>query len=117
MRITTARTNYVDRPNPILWIKNHNMITVDIGTIPEKVTMLNNKQLSIIRAEIKQFLLNNKLNLCTTENQDDLLRSEVMHGLGTLKTKSDCILANYTTLGLEGVTKNSIPVTCLETTK
>ena len=67
MKIAVAGTGYVGLSNAMLLAQHHEVIAVDI--IDEKVTMLNNKQSSIVDAEIEHFLANKALNFRATTDK------------------------------------------------
>ncbi|WP_417447171.1 nucleotide sugar dehydrogenase [Kangiella sp.] len=63
-KIAIAGTGYVGLSNAMLLAQHNDVIAVDI--VPEKVTMLNNKQSSIEDVEIEDFLQNKYLSFTAT---------------------------------------------------
>lgn len=63
-KIAIAGTGYVGLSNAMLLAQHNDVIAVDI--VPEKVTMLNNKQSPIEDAEIEDFLQNKALSFTAT---------------------------------------------------
>ena len=59
-KIAIAGTGYVGLSNAILLAQHNDVIAVDI--VPEKVTMLNNKQSPIEDTEVEDFLQNKTLS-------------------------------------------------------
>jgi len=72
MKIAIAGTGYVGLSNAMLLAQHNEVIAVDI--MPEKVSMLNNKQSPIADAEIEAFLLDQdgskNLNFTATLDQE-----------------------------------------------
>lgn len=69
MKIAIAGTGYVGLSNAMLLAQHNEIIAIDI--VPEKVTMLNNKQSPIVDAEIEDFLQNKPLNFRATLNKEE----------------------------------------------
>jgi len=67
MKIAIAGTGYVGLSNAVLLAQHNEVIAVDI--IPEKVDLINNQQSPIADVEIEDFLVNKKLNLMATTDQ------------------------------------------------
>ena len=63
-KIAIAGTGYVGLSNAMLLAQHNDVMAVDI--VPEKVTMLNNKQSPIVDTEIEDFLANKTLNFTAT---------------------------------------------------
>ena len=64
MKIAIAGTGYVGLSNGILLSQNHEVVALDI--VPEKVAMLNSKQLPIIDVDLNDYLSNKPLNFRAT---------------------------------------------------
>lgn len=69
MKIAVAGTGYVGLSNAMLLAQHNEVIAIDI--VPEKVTMLNNKQSPIVDTEIEDFLQNKPLNFRATLNKEE----------------------------------------------
>ncbi|MEO9656085.1 nucleotide sugar dehydrogenase [Marinomonas sp.] len=64
MKIVVAGTGYVGLSLAVLLAQSHEVIALDV--IPEKITLLNNRQSPVHDAEIQDFLENKPLNLVAT---------------------------------------------------
>jgi UDPglucose 6-dehydrogenase len=64
MKIAVAGTGYVGLSISMLLAQHHEVVALDI--IPEKITLLNNKQSPIADTEIEDFLANKSLNFVAT---------------------------------------------------
>ena len=68
-KICIAGTGYVGLSISVLLAQNHEVVALDI--VPEKVTMLNNKQSTIADHEIEDYLKNKVLNFKATLNKKE----------------------------------------------
>jgi len=68
-KICIAGTGYVGLSISVLLAQNHEVVALDI--VPEKVTMLNNKQSTIADNEIEDYLKNKVLNFKATLNKQE----------------------------------------------
>jgi UDPglucose 6-dehydrogenase len=73
MKIAVAGLGYVGLSNAVL-LAQHNEV-VGIDTVPEKVTMLNDRQSPIEDSEIVDYLRNKNLNLRSTLDKHDAYKS------------------------------------------
>ncbi|MDA9871960.1 UDP-glucose 6-dehydrogenase, partial [Candidatus Thioglobus sp.] len=64
MKIVVVGTGYVGLSLAVLLSQHHEVVALDL--LPEKITMLNNKQSPIMDNEIEDFLVNRPLNLIAT---------------------------------------------------
>ena len=69
MKIAIAGTGYVGLSNAMLLAQHNEVVAIDI--VPEKITMLNNKQSPIVDNEIEDFLKNKELNFRATLNKEE----------------------------------------------
>lgn len=69
MKITIAGTGYVGLSNAMLLAQHNQVCAIDI--MPEKVTLLNNKQSPIADTEIEDFLANKTLNFTATLDKQE----------------------------------------------
>ena len=69
MKITVAGLGYVGLSNAVLFSQKHEVVAFDIS--PERVQELNNKISPIHDEEIKDYLLNKKLNLSATIDKNE----------------------------------------------
>jgi UDPglucose 6-dehydrogenase len=67
MKIAIAGTGYVGLSNAVLLAQHNAVVAIDI--VPEKVAMLNRRQLPIEDAELEEYLTNKPLNLKATLNK------------------------------------------------
>ncbi|WP_411991682.1 nucleotide sugar dehydrogenase [Agarivorans sp. DSG3-1] len=64
MKIAIAGTGYVGLSNAMLIAQHHQVVAVDI--VPEKITLLNNKQSPIVDTDIEDFLANKTIDFTAT---------------------------------------------------
>lgn len=82
-RIAIAGTGYVGLSNVMLLAQHNDVVAIDI--VPEKVTMLNNKQSPIFDAEIENFLANKTLSFTATLNKQEMYQNAKFVIFSTLK--------------------------------
>ena len=77
MKIAIAGTGYVGLSNAILLAQHNEVVALDI--VPEKVSLLNQKQSPIEDKEIEDYLRNKPLNFrATLDKQDAYAGAEVV---------------------------------------
>lgn len=73
MKIAVAGTGYVGLSNAMLLAQHNEVVAIDI--LPEKVSMLNNKQSPIKDIEIEDFLINKDLNFKVTLDKEEAYKN------------------------------------------
>jgi UDPglucose 6-dehydrogenase len=73
MRIAVAGLGYVGLSNAVLLSQNHEVIGLDLNQ--ERVSMINDRQLPIVDAELETFFANEKLNLVATTDEKEAYSS------------------------------------------
>ncbi len=64
MKIAVAGTGYVGLSNAVIFARNHDVVAVDIDS--RRVELVNNRQSTIVDAELEAYLANEPLNLTAT---------------------------------------------------
>ena len=73
MRIAVAGLGYVGLSNAVLLSQNHEVIGLDLNQ--ERVSMINDRQVPIVDAELETFFANKKLNLVATTDENEAFSS------------------------------------------
>jgi UDPglucose 6-dehydrogenase len=73
MRIAVAGLGYVGLSNAVLLSQNHEVIGLDLDQ--ERVSMINDRQVPIVDAELETFFANKKLNLVATTDENEAFSS------------------------------------------
>jgi len=73
MRIAVAGLGYVGLSNAVLLSQNHEVIGLDLDQ--ERVSMINDRQVPIVDAELENFFANKKLNLVATTDENEAFSS------------------------------------------
>jgi UDPglucose 6-dehydrogenase len=100
MKIAVVGTGYVGLSNAVLLSQNHEVKALDI--IKEKVDMINNKKSPIIDSELEDYLLNKKLNLkATLDNEETFGRADFV--IISTPTNYDSKLNYFDTSSIDNV--------------
>ena len=73
MRIAVAGLGYVGLSNAVLLSQNHEVIGLDLDQ--ERVSMINDRQVPIVDAQLETFFANKKLNLVATTDENEAFSS------------------------------------------
>ena len=73
MRIAVAGLGYVGLSNAVLLSQNHEVIGLDLNQ--ERVSMINDRKVPIVDAELETFFANKKLNLVATTDENEAFSS------------------------------------------
>ncbi|MGD1820453.1 MAG: nucleotide sugar dehydrogenase [Pleomorphochaeta sp.] len=107
MKIAIAGIGYVGLSNAVLLAQNNEVVALDI--IEEKVKMINDKKSPIIDKEIEDYLLNKKLNLlATTENNIAFKNADYI--IISTPTNYDPNLNYFDTSSVENVIENVLKI-------
>ena len=72
MKIAVAGTGYVSLSNAVLLAQHHEVVALDV--VPEKVSLINQRQSPIVDVEIEHYLQNKVLNLSATVDKEQAYR-------------------------------------------
>ncbi|BDS29933.1 hypothetical protein KAM479c_16570 (plasmid) [Aeromonas caviae] len=72
MKIAVAGTGYVGLSNAVLLAQHHEVVALDV--VPEKVSLINQRQSPIVDVEIEHYLQNKVLNLSATVDKEQAYR-------------------------------------------
>ncbi|MFZ9013514.1 MAG: nucleotide sugar dehydrogenase [Alphaproteobacteria bacterium] len=107
MRIAVAGLGYVGLSNAVLLSQNHEVIGLDLDQ--ERVSMINDRQVPIVDAELETFFANKKLNLVATTDENEAFSSADFIIVAT-PTDYDPATNEFNTSTVENVIDNVLSV-------
>jgi UDPglucose 6-dehydrogenase len=107
MRIAVAGLGYVGLSNAVLLSQNHEVIGLDLDQ--ERVSMINDRQVPIVDAELETFFANKKLNLVATTDENEAFSSADFVIVAT-PTDYDPVTNEFNTSTVENVIDDVLSV-------